>query len=236
MVYLIQIVIIGERITIGSFYNIGKNNPSEVSKIISTRDDSFPKKSPTGIYDQIVCLECERFFGPWDDYAFAFFRGLPTEPANTNKDVLIINKYNYAELKLFFLSLIWRSGVSNQTELQPVSLGHHESQIRKMILAGDPGTPDDYSIFIVKYKLPLETVPILTPYKSVIDEIITYKVSLGGCSITIKVDSKNFEEPLRSFAISPVRPPYIFLIKYEGSQEQKSMQKMIKKLDKPLFP
>ena len=38
-------------------------------RIISNKPGFYPKKSPSGIYDKIVCVECERIFSPWDDYA-----------------------------------------------------------------------------------------------------------------------------------------------------------------------
>lgn len=46
--------------------------PDNDSKIIDSQGN-YPKKSRQGIYDQIVCEECEKRFGEGDDYIIKFF-------------------------------------------------------------------------------------------------------------------------------------------------------------------
>ena len=61
----------------------------------------------------------------------------------------------YETVKLFQLSLLWRTGASGLEEFSAVSLGPHEEWLRKMIMKGDPGPREKYGCLLVscpKYK------------------------------------------------------------------------------------
>src|SRR5208337_4171297 len=83
--------------------------------IISNKAENYPKKQHTGIYNNnIVCEECERLFSKPDDYAKSFFSADIKEDSfiidkNGDKLAYIIKYYDYDNLKLFFISLLWRA-------------------------------------------------------------------------------------------------------------------------------
>jgi len=53
-----------------SFYK--EVSPDNDLKIIDNKG-SFPKKSPTGVYDQFICQNCENLFNDGDDYIKKIF-------------------------------------------------------------------------------------------------------------------------------------------------------------------
>lgn len=55
-----------------------------------------------------------------------------------------VEAVDYAALKLFLLSLLWRMGVSSLHFFREVELGSHEERIRKMLLNDNPGEPSEY--------------------------------------------------------------------------------------------
>lgn len=222
-----------------SFYEIGEKNSKEITKIVTNTEGSYPKKSPKGIYEQIVCLDCENSFSPWDDYAFRFLVGNSKRNKKTQlKDIigLEVRKFNYLRLKLFFLSLLWRSSVSNVPFFGKVDLGDHEAIIQRMIRERQPGGPENYSILISKFDYPRELIPMLSPDLTDYDGINAYRFYLAGFMAIIKVDDEPFKDPLDSFILCQAPPFYIIIREYEGSKEKRLMEKMVREQKKPPFP
>jgi hypothetical protein len=94
-------------------------NDNKGMLIVSNKSEIYPKKQQIGIYDmEIVCEECERLFSKPDYYAKSFFSADMTEDSfiihNGEKCVYTIKDYDYHNLKLFFISLLWRASASTQ--------------------------------------------------------------------------------------------------------------------------
>jgi len=219
-----------------SFYEIGKIHPNESSKIISTKDGFHPKRSPTGIYDQIVCVDCERKFSPWDNYGYEFLTGIDAEKGSYlegGNEFLVFPEFEYLNLKLFFLSLLWRSEVSRQVEFSRVRLGSHEPIIRSIIRSGSPGKPEDYPVLLSKFKCKADKVPVLTPHRARLEGLELYKLCLAGCVAFVKIDEKPFSESLSNLILKPDAPLIVDVWEYEGSKERQQFQKMAKMQLKP---
>ena len=61
-----------------------------------------------------------------------------------------VSDLEYARLKLFQLSILWRCGVSTDRVFDQVRLGRHEPILRKMLVDGDPGRETDYGCLMVR--------------------------------------------------------------------------------------
>ena len=75
-------------------------------RIASSHEGEWEQQSPTGIYGSFVCLSCEDRFAAWDGYAADILRRLPRPAATTQR--WNFGQYDYARLKRFFLSILWR--------------------------------------------------------------------------------------------------------------------------------
>lgn len=113
-------------------------------------------KRQKGYVERMLCGSCEQRFSKWESY-FAKLWLHPTDnrrPKILNGDTIVIPGVDYAQFKLFHLSLVWRSGVSTLPAFANVKLGGQEPKLRKLLLASDPGRPEDYPFFGMALKDP----------------------------------------------------------------------------------
>lgn len=171
-------------------------------------DDS--KHRFSGEYESyILCNDCEnKLLSSYETYASkAIYGGQLRKdicPACTNyktKDGLVYThckNVDYAKYKLFLLSILWRSSISNRPIFDQISLGPHEEKIRTLILSGDPGNQTDYPILQLTY-LTDKSMPsdlIAQPQKRKSKEGHTiYVFVIGGMIYNFYVGSTSHKFP-----------------------------------------
>ena len=124
------------------------------SLIIS--DKAFPRRSRTGVYDKIVCDSCEQLFGPWDQYGKELLlktthKTHESMAGNFKIAYRIIENVDYAKLKLFFMSLLWRAHASDDPFFKRVKLGPHELKLKDSIRSSTPLYADDFAVHIARF-------------------------------------------------------------------------------------
>lgn len=97
--------------------NEAKQEPFE---ILTNTAGAYNKKSRIGIYDnKLLCSDCEGLLQKYDDYGQKILLKTKIEKQikHKNSEVLgwEIDDIDYKKLKLFFISILWRSSVSDQT-------------------------------------------------------------------------------------------------------------------------
>ena len=119
-------------------------------------DHNKKLKRQRGFTERLLCKDCEIHISRWETYfARIWFDNLNSlRPKMLTNNVVIIARIDYAPFKLFHLSLIWRAGVSSRYEFKNIRLGAQEPKIRKLILAEDPGAPEDYAFFGIALRKP----------------------------------------------------------------------------------
>ncbi len=133
-------------------------------------------KRPSGMYDEnILCKKCDNeVIGKFETYASRIL--LPkvktknnaivnTTISSSEKGLKIIHFKNidYKKFKLFLISILWRSHISEHPFFKVVKLGKHAEILRKMILYDDPMENNDYETCLML--LYSESIPI----KSIIE-------------------------------------------------------------------
>lgn len=154
-----------------------------------------PRTIPNGVYDSnLVCDDCERRFGPWDDYAsdviahesvtFACLRSQQGTPYRVYPTV------DYAKLKLFFISLLWRAHATDLKDCNRVDLGpKYAALAKRMIENSDPGTPDQFAVVLVRL-LGEHRHMGAPPTPRRIENVLLYETLLFGFAAYVKVDSR----------------------------------------------
>ncbi len=105
------------------------------------------KTRQTGFRERLLCDKCETQFSGYESYAARHFFNAKLPPPS--EGALITMRVNdYAKLKLFFLSLLWRVSVAEGEFFRCVDLGPHEERLREMLIAGNPGEPEDYGCLV----------------------------------------------------------------------------------------
>jgi hypothetical protein len=123
-----------------------------------------------GFRERLLCDACECRFCHYEQFAAIFIRGaiqafnetkrteVPSGASLTYRrfddkaqpttakvpTTLWADGVDYARLKLFLLSLVWRMGVSTLHFFHEVDLGPHEERLRLMLLKAAPGEPNEY--------------------------------------------------------------------------------------------
>ena len=108
-------------------------------------------KHQKGIRERLLCEKCDNRIGKYEKYAREFlFGGNIKVNMNRNDDLCsILSGLNYEYLKLFQLSILWRSSISELDFFSVVNLGSHENKIRTMIHNGHPGEPHQYGCVLL---------------------------------------------------------------------------------------
>ena len=200
--------------------------PSEIHANTPTGN---AKKSPVGVYDTgIVCAQCESIFSPWDEYAQKLLLAKPMEKKyvinHGQKIAYVESAIDYAKLKLFFISLLWKAAVSNHYFFSRVNVGAFEPQLRRMIQKGDPGDRDTFAIVMTKCEGPLGTI-VLNPHPEKWWDINYYRFYVAGYVVYIKVDRRPAPDVIDDFALDPEKPLIIIIVReLKTSKDFKIMQ------------
>jgi len=224
-----------------SFYNFNKLDHKPAKMVRLSGDFTQISNSPVGEYDStIVTAEGEAYFSQPDTYAWEYLvcRGQDGKLYHDGMNPLCIeiSEFDYPKLKMFFLSLLWRAGVTRRHLFRHVQLGPHEDRIREMILHKDPGDPHEYAVTLgIHRDTPPYGLPMLEPTPLRDDEagIRYYRFSLGHLIACIKVDKRPYGRTWSDFVISPNSPlRYIILDEFKTSSLYKSLRVELQRLDK----
>jgi hypothetical protein len=171
----------------GSLLMIGKNK--------------FTKRRPVGSYEKLLCKECDQSLGVYDNYAKKLLLDEDLKYFSDTDIAYEIDEYDYDNLKLFFISLLWRASVSDREEFGHINAGPFEERLREMIILKSTGGEDEFSIFITKFDSDNEKIKniaeknILFPAKQKMSHLNYYAFYLSsGYKMYIKVDSRPTED------------------------------------------
>ncbi len=177
---------------------------------IST-DEPFKKRIREGWTEKLFCLDCEKMLGRFDDYAAKFFKGYGTWTVCKFDDEILyrIDDYDYGLLKLFILSVLWRSAVATILVFSSVRLADAErEELRSMLISNDPKTKHDYGVTIFSIKPAIGNIHKVTlqPYRVEEGNIISYRLQLNGFICRIHIPGArdfDFFEPVKLSDIAP---------------------------------
>ena len=114
---------------------------------------SYSKRMRKGPYDKnILCSKCDGLIGVYDGYAKEVLIDNIDKYKNPNNGFYLIpqDAFDYAKLKKFFISLIWRASVSSNALFDEVSLGIY-NEIALKLLKDESDIEDDlFAVTIFK--------------------------------------------------------------------------------------
>jgi len=116
--------------------------------VLSTDENKRRGTRPKGIYERLLCHDCELRFSRWEGYARNVFFELPLKVIEDNRAV-VFSGLNYDSFKLFQMSLIWRASIARRPEVHRIDLGHHTERIRKMLYEERPGEVYEYGSILM---------------------------------------------------------------------------------------
>ena len=153
-----------------------------------------------GIREYLFCNTCECFFNDEIEKPFLseWEKIIETNVPKTYKpwDAISI-KTDYKTIKLFTLSVLFRCSVSKLSTFSGVNLGHHQDNIKEMLLNCEPGDENKYpliaNLVINKgYKPEVRYISIPVEYREDCHRV--YGQIYGGFMWWHKVSSHDFKK------------------------------------------
>ena len=208
-----------------------KNSPM----LTIEKDSGKTKRLPMGAYDKtIICSRCDGSFSPWEAHALdvLFKKHAWTDlQQDTNGTPICYTLQNadYASLKLFVLSMLWKAAVSTlpfcaKVVLSPTTI----EELRQMLIAKDAGGAATFAVRLAQFYR-MDAPITFEPMNLAVDGIAYVALHVPGYKILVQVD----DQPLpadHDFALTPSAPIRIRLLNFQGSPERRAVEKMAAKL------
>ena len=200
--------------------------------------EDHTKRSPIGPYDPaILCRACEDRFQQLDDYAARLLiqeRDIAfRESAVGEHRLYIADNFDYARLKLFILSVLWRAAVSKIPFCGRVHLGPRLARVRQMLEALDPGLPLEFATFFTRWiQPPDKKLPpkfLASPVSRRYEEARVIRLYLGYFVAEVCTSSASLRPPLSDFVIAPGRPLVAIALTLSGSSDVTAFNRAILK-------
>ena len=206
--------------------------------VMSSASDSFPKRQRKGVYEELLCKNCEEHINNFEDYAAKVLFGGVRKTIQQLPNKLLVSGLQYDKFKLFQMSILWRTGASKRSEFRNIKLGPHQEILRQMLLNDNPGEPYEYGClmtFIPGVKDLMERM--VFPLESLNRKIRGYRMYrgiFGGLFWAFIVSSHNDKFPFKEVFIE--KQGVLSIYKAPPSAEEfvfdvaKSMAETIKKI------
>jgi hypothetical protein len=140
------------------------------------------KYEQKGLREYLLCSDCDRtIIGKWETYSSPIVKSIQGLNITQNGDQFAVPNVEYANFKLFQLSLLWRASITSVQMFDGINIGnHHEEVIRKMLFSKDPGKPDQYGciMFVLDNASQLQKT-IWSPVEDNIDGFTCYRFLTG---------------------------------------------------------
>ncbi|SEW57448.1 hypothetical protein [Chitinophaga arvensicola] len=166
-------------------------------------NDEQSRLTPSPFDKNILCEKCDNDrLGKLDKYAAEFLvqnlhPRIRRPKQIFGRDEIIEHKIadvDYKMLKLFLLSVLWRSHVTSLPFFDKVDIGEHAESIKKMILENDPGNEDTFPIYIISIinitGEPLNGIVIPEAAKS--NDLHICRLMFGGVIFFIQLGTEKF--------------------------------------------
>jgi hypothetical protein len=202
-----------------SFLNLDYKRGEDPLRVYALNSKQQPKRSQTGLYDaSIVGKPGEKILARLDAAASDFLNvpikradyvrdehGFILRDADREKAAYLVAGDSYRDLKLFVLSIFWRASVSSLQELVGFRLRPGiEERIRSMLLANDPGIPEEMSVSILRY-LDKYGVPLVTPNRIKIAGVPHVQTTFGQFRFFMKTANLASPSPVDEIQMRPGR-------------------------------
>ena len=186
-----------------------QNAPHNALSLPSDSADLKPVKRSIGMCDdELFCKVCEDKFMIYDAYAFKLLH----EQGNRRKTLrdeqgqvlgAYYETYDYNKLKLFFISVLLRAGLSDVFFFKHVKVGPYLEQLKDAVDAGAAPASNDFAVFLAYYD-EIKRGPILfPPAQKRIQKIKFFYFHIGQVIFYIKIDKRATPQELQPIILQP---------------------------------
>ena len=161
-------------------------------EILNQRKGEIKQK---GERERLLCKKCESVISNWEEYGKRVWELKAGRWEELPGGGLRGTKLDYQKLKLFLLSLLWRSDIASGDIGDNVSLGPHSERIRLMLLDSDPEEPLLYPCMMMRIfeGTTWNTVGQRWPIKGRWDGQVAYSVAFKGIGLLYVIGKKRLK-------------------------------------------
>ena len=206
-----------------------KGDKHKATVVVSTIPGEFRKRYPEGIWGRFICLSCETKFNEWDAHAIAVLRD--TRPQALLREWKYEN-FEYAKLKLFFISLLWRAAVTENPFFEKVALEARDlSRMKLLIKKSRPSSWSEYSVLLWRSEEIIAKV-IIPPERNEYEGLSFIRMYLFGYMALIKVDHRPLPFNFKPYSLNESELWLVGRRDYSTSGEWKLMLDTVRKAQK----
>ena len=160
--------------------------------ILNQRKGKIKQK---GERERLLCKECESIFSDWEAYGRRVWELEAGQWEKLPGGGLLGTNLDYQKLKLFLLSVLWRSDIATGDMGENVSLGPHSERIRLMLLDGGPEEPTLYPCMMMRIfeGTTWNKVGLRWPIKGRWDGQWAYSVAFKGIGLLYVIGKKRLK-------------------------------------------
>ncbi len=196
----------------------------------NTIKNKSKQKDYSGKFESnILCENCEALLSESETYACnLIYRNkineIKKEIIDNDKIIISGNGYDYEKIKLYFLSILWKSSIASDNFFENIKLNQAEEEEIRLTLLKKTTFQKNISIFLTLPNLQdrnnFDAMDILiteAPYKISPKGIDVYKFFITGQSIYFIMGAKNFNYITKDKLT-------IFLLNQEQTQRQRNFR------------
>ena len=197
-------------------------SPAEegIPRLVTNAGGTWPKKSPTGAYDQsILCADCDGYLGNFDQHAIE-------KLLNTNAKTELFGRHAYRYdnadanlVELFVASVAWRASVTSHEFFKVVDLGPYSDRILAFLKSRKP-EDSPVKMFMAEFDVPRP--PFLNPHYLRMSGVQFLIIYASRFIFYLKVDQKPTPADFR-FAELHDGNPVIAIVREWGASKERSV-------------
>ena len=185
-----------------------------------------PRKSLTGIWSKIVCLDCEKSFGPDDEYLIQVYRRLDSFPEGFEGHATILENVDGLLLQRSILSVLFRAHLSDHVAFRSIDLEEHADELRKFLLSQKKEAPASFSICLRHLTSPTGEL-VIQPIREEYNGINIFRFFFPKITALIRVDNREMEEPFRIISLGANKPAHAMRSKNFSPSEMNIIRRII---------
>lgn len=211
----------------------------EAPLIVTDVSNSFPKRSPIGVYDEnILCKTCEPKFDRLDSYGTDVLLNQKVQlfrPIQNGEQTIAFQADGVDQMRLlqFFVATLWRASVSTHAFYNRVRLGPFEDIAKNTILNQSQLIPADFGAVLSCWNITEDQQAIangiMDPFAERWKGVNSYRVYFGQVVAYIKVDRRPFPAPLNKFSLLGQRHVTLVNRDLSGSNDFNVMIKTVER-------
>ena len=159
---------------------------------LSSTPEKAIRQFQKGLREELLCGKCEQTLAGYERYGSRVLYHDSLDGTLIG-NVVGLRSLDYRSLKLFFLSLLWRFGVTSLEIFQSTKLGPHQEELRRMIHEGDPGEALKYPCLLSAVMFNRKHVSdlIVPPSVGRVEGQRVWQIIVGGFLMSFFVVSHN---------------------------------------------